>query len=302
MRPAPVDSRRRPLCHDSRVSQATRSRPRSRQRLDQLVVERGLAETRARAQALILAGKVRTGTGDGARLDRKAGDLVDAELAVSLVDIDPYVSRGGHKLAAALDAFGIDPAGLVCLDAGASTGGFSDVLLQRGAARVHAVDVGRGQLADRVARDPRVVVHDRLNARTLTADTLGEPIELAVIDVSFISLGLVLGPVASTLRARPTAPIVALVKPQFEVGKGGTDHGVVREPEAHRRVLDTVTRAAAGLGLGTRAVIASPILGPEGNREFLVHLQAGPGCAELSDRIDEAVGVPRPTAGDGGEP
>jgi 23S rRNA (cytidine1920-2'-O)/16S rRNA (cytidine1409-2'-O)-methyltransferase len=281
------------------VSQAARSRPRSRQRLDQLVVERGLAETRARAQALILAGKVRTGTGDGARLDRKAGDLVDAELAVSLVETDPYVSRGGHKLAAALDAFGIDPAGLVCLDAGASTGGFSDVLLQRGAARVHAVDVGRGQLADRLARDPRVVVHDRLNARTLTADTLGEPIELAAIDVSFISLRLVLGPVASTLRARPSAPIVALVKPQFEVGKGGTDHGVVRDPETHRRVLAAVTAAAAELRLGTRAVIASPILGPEGNREFLVHLQAGPGCAELSDRIDEAVGVPRPATGDG---
>jgi len=275
---------------------------RSRQRLDQVVVERGLADTRARAQALILAGKVRTGTGDGARLDRKAGDLVDADVAVSLVETDPYVSRGGHKLAAGLDAFGIDPAGLVCLDAGASTGGFSDVLLQRGAARVHAVDVGRGQLADRVARDPRVVVHDRLNARTLTADTLGEPIELAVIDVSFISLGLVLGPIGSTLRASPSAPIVALVKPQFEVGRGGTDHGVVRDPEAHRRVLDAVTATAAGLGLGTRAVIASPILGPEGNREFLVHLQAGPSCAEVGDRIDEAVGVPRPAAGDESAP
>ncbi len=275
---------------------------RIRQRLDQLVVERGLAETRARAQALILAGKVRTGTGDGARLDRKAGDLVDAEMAISLVEADPYVSRGGHKLAAALDAFGIDPSGLVCLDAGASTGGFSDVLLQRGAARVHAVDVGRGQLADRIGRDPRVVVHDRLNARILAADTLGEPIELAVIDVSFISLGLVLGPIASTLRARPSAPIVALVKPQFEVGKGGTDHGVVRDPEAHRRVLDAVTTAAAGLGLGTRAVIASPILGPEGNREFLVHLQAGPSCAEIGERIDEAIGVPGPAATDAAPP
>jgi 23S rRNA (cytidine1920-2'-O)/16S rRNA (cytidine1409-2'-O)-methyltransferase len=262
---------------------------RSRQRLDQLVVERGLADSRARAQALILAGKVRTGSGDGARLDRKAGDLVDAELPIGLVERDLYVSRGGHKLAAALDAFGIDPADLVCLDAGASTGGFSDVLLQRGAARVHAVDVGRGQLADRIARDPRVVVHDRTNARTLTADALGEQIELAVIDVSFISLTLVLGPVASTLRPRPTAPIVALVKPQFEVGKGGTDHGVVRDPEAHRTVLRRVAEAAAELGLGTRAVIASPILGPEGNREFLVHLQAGPSCAEIDERIDEAV-------------
>ncbi|HLO36457.1 MAG TPA: TlyA family RNA methyltransferase [Candidatus Deferrimicrobium sp.] len=268
---------------------------RSRQRLDQLVVDRGLADSRARAQALILAGKVRTGSGDGARLDRKAGDLVDADLAISLVEADPWVSRGGHKLAAALDAFGIDPAGLVCLDAGASTGGFSDVLLQRSAARVHAVDVGRGQLADRIARDPRVVVHDRTNVRTLTAATLGEPIDLAVVDVSFISLALVLGPIASTLR-RPSAPIVALVKPQFEVGRGGTDHGVVRDPEAHRAVLRRVAAAAAGLGLGARAVTASPILGPEGNREFLIHLQAGPGCAEIDERIGEAV-APPPTDG-----
>ena len=276
------------LCHDSRVSHATRNRPHSRERLDQLVVERGLAETRARAQALILAGKVRTGSGDAVRTDRKAGDLVDSELPIAVAERDPYVSRGGHKLAAALDAFEIDPAGLVCLDAGASTGGFSDVLLQRGAARVHAVDVGRGQLADRVARDPRVVVHDRLNARSLTAETLGEPIELAVIDVSFISLALVLGPIASTLR-EPFAPIVALVKPQFEVGKGATDHGVVRDPDAHRAVLGRIVETAAGLGLGTRAIIASPILGPEGNREFLVHLQSGPSCAEIDDRIAEAI-------------
>lgn len=283
-----MKSRRRRLCHDSRVSPTTAHR--SRQRLDQLVVERGLADSRARAQALILAGKVRTGDGDGARLDRKAGDLVEPGLTIRLVEADPYVSRGGHKLAAALDAFGIDPAGLVCLDAGASTGGFSDVLLQRGAARVHAVDVGRGQLADRIARDPRVVVHDRLNARALTAETIGEPVELAVIDVSFISLALVLGPIASTLRPWPSAPIVALVKPQFEVGKGGTDHGVVRDPEAHRTVVRRVAETAAALGLGTRVVIASPILGPEGNREFLVHLQTGPSCAEVGDRIDEAVG------------
>ncbi len=261
----------------------------SRVRLDQLVVERGLAETRAKAQALILAGKVRTGDGDAARTDRKAGDLVDAALAIALAERDPYVSRGGHKLAAALDAFGIDPRGLVCLDAGASTGGFTDVLLQRGAARVHAVDVGRGQLADRIARDPRVVVHDRLNARTLSADTLGERIELAVVDVSFISLGLVLGPIASTLRPYPSVPIVALVKPQFEVGRGGTDHGVVRDPAAHRAVLERIVEQASGLRLGTRAVIASPILGPEGNREFLVHLQSGPRCAEIDDRIAEAV-------------
>lgn len=278
------------------MSQATVRR--ARQRLDQLVVERGLADSRARAQALILAGKVRTGSGDGARLDRKAGDLVATDESISLVEADPYVSRGGHKLAAALDAFEIDPAGLVCLDAGASTGGFTDVLLQRGATRVHAVDVGRGQLADRVARDPRVVVHDRTNVRTLTSETLGEPIDLAVIDVSFISLGLVLGPIAATLRdAAGGSPIVALVKPQFEVGKGGTDHGVVRDPEAHRAVLRRIVEVAAGHRLGTRAVIASPILGPEGNREFLVHLQAGPGCAEIEERIDEAVGSAVAAAG-----
>jgi len=264
---------------------------RTRQRLDQLVVDRGLAETRSRAQALILAGKVRVGAGDGARLDRKAGDLVDPDVAIELAGEDPYVSRGGHKLAAALDAFAINPAGLVCLDAGASTGGFTDVLLQRGAARVHAVDVGRGQLADRIARDPRVVVHDRTNARALTAATLGEPIDLAVVDVSFISLALVLGPISSTLRAGPPSPpIVALVKPQFEVGKGATDHGVVRDPAAHRAVLERIAAAAVELRLGARDVIASPILGPEGNREFLIHLAWGPGCADIDARIAAVTG------------
>jgi 23S rRNA (cytidine1920-2'-O)/16S rRNA (cytidine1409-2'-O)-methyltransferase len=263
---------------------------RARQRLDQLVVERGLAETRSRAQALILAARVRTGAGDAARTDRKAGDLVDADLPIELVATEPYVSRGGHKLAAALDAFAIDPAGLVCLDAGASTGGFTDVLLQRGAARVHAVDVGRGQLATSVAADPRVVVHDRTNARHLTPDTLGEPVDLAVIDVSFISLRLVLGPIASTLRADGAQGIVALVKPQFEVGKGATDHGVVRDPVAHRGVLAEVAAAAAGQGLGTRDVIASPILGPEGNREFLAWFGRGPSCADLPAKIAAVTG------------
>ena len=270
---------------------------RVRVRLDQLVVDRGLAESRARAQALILGGKVRTGAGDSARVDRKAGDLVEIDLPIELVERDPYVSRGGHKLAAALDAFSIDPRDVVGLDVGASTGGFTDVLLQRGAARVHAVDVGRGQLADRVARDPRVVVHDRTNARTLGPDTLGEAVDLAVVDVSFISLALVLGPIASTLRVVPSEPlgratpaIVALVKPQFEVGKGGTDHGVVRDAAAHRAVLMRVVEQAADHRLGTRDVIASPILGPEGNREFLIHLAPGPGCAEIADRIAEVTG------------
>jgi 23S rRNA (cytidine1920-2'-O)/16S rRNA (cytidine1409-2'-O)-methyltransferase len=257
----------------------------SRQRLDQLLVERGLAETRSKAQALILAGKVRVGEGDRARTDRKAGDLLAADAAIALAEREPYVSRGGHKLVAALDAFEIDPAGLVCLDVGASTGGFTDALVQRGAARVYAIDVGRGQLAESLRRDERVVSMERLNARSLSEAALPEPIDLAVIDVSFISLALVLGPVAATLAPGSRPRIVALVKPQFEAGKGRTDHGVVRDPAVHREVLERVTSAARELGLGTLALIASPILGPEGNREFLVALHRGASCADLQDRI-----------------
>ena len=257
-------------------------------RLDQLLVERGLADSRARAQALVLAGKVRVGEGDSARMDRKPGDLVDVAIEVGVAAPDPYVSRGGHKLAAALDAFEIDPAGKVCLDVGASTGGFTDVLLQRGARRVYALDVGRGQLAESLRRDGRVVSIERTNARTLTSTSLPEPIDLVVIDVSFISLALVLPPVATTLAAPPNGAIVALVKPQFEAGRGRTDHGVVRDPVVHREVVDRVVATAAQAGLGARDVIASPILGPEGNREFLVHFGQGPGCSEIADRIREA--------------
>ena len=256
-------------------------------RLDQLLVERGLVESRSRAQALVMAGKVRVGDGDAARLDRKAGDLIAADVQVTVLEPSPYVSRGGHKLAAALDAFEIDPAGSVCLDVGASTGGFTDVLLQRGATRVYALDVGRGQLAESLRRDPRVVSMERTNARTLTAATLPEPVALVSIDVSFISLALILGPVGSALA--PGGAIVPLVKPQFEAGRGRTDHGVVRDPAIHREVLDAVVASAADVGLGTRAVIASPITGPEGNREFLLHLAPGPGCAEIADRIAEVV-------------
>ena len=266
----------------------------SRQRLDQLLVERGLAETRTRAQALILAGKVRVGEGDAARSDLKAGDLLPGDAAIAVAEPDPYVSRGGHKLAAALDAFEIDPAGLACLDVGASTGGFTDVLLQRGAARVYAVDVGRGQLAEPLRRDERVVSMERVNARTLTATTLPEPIDLAVVDVSFISLGLVLGPVGSTLRPGARARIVALVKPQFEAGRGRTDHGVVRDPAVHREVLERVIEAARGLDLGAQALIASPILGPEGNREFLVAFHHGVECADLAARIEAVTAVTAP--------
>ena len=225
---------------------STRKPPRIR--LDQLLVERGLAESRSRAQALVLAGAVRVGDGDAARGDRKPGDLLAADVPITVAQPDPFVSRGGHKLAAALDAFGIDPAGRVALDVGASTGGFTDVLLQRGATRVYALDVGRGQLAEALRRDPRVVSMERTNARTLTAASLPEPIGIATIDVSFISLALILGPVASTLG--PGGDIVALVKPQFEAGRGRTDHGVVRDPAIHREVLERTVDAARARGPG----------------------------------------------------
>jgi 23S rRNA (cytidine1920-2'-O)/16S rRNA (cytidine1409-2'-O)-methyltransferase len=251
-------------------------------------VERGLVETRSRAQALVMAGQVRVGEGDAARHDLKSGDLVDRAASVAVAGGREWVSRGAHKLIAALDAFAIDPAGLVAVDVGASTGGFTDVLLERGAARVYAVDVGYGQLAEKLRQDPRVVSMERVNARTLAPDALPEPVDMAVVDVSFISLGLVLGPVHSVLRGG-RGPIVALVKPQFEAGRADAKGGVVRDPDVHRRVLAEAVERAAALGLGTRDVIASPIRGPEGNREFLAWIAAGPACAEIGDRIEAAV-------------
>jgi len=250
---------------------------RTRQRLDQLVVDRGLAASRTRAQALILGAKIRTGTGDAARLDRKAGDLVDDDLPIELVERDPYVSRGGHKLAAALDAFGIDPRDRACLDVGASTGGFTDVLLQRGARRVYALDVGRGQLAEPLRHDERVISMERTNARTLTAETLPEPVTLVTIDVSFISLRLILASVATAMW-KEGGEIVALVKPQFEAGRGQVPGGVVRDPAVHRSTVEGVVAAARVTGLVPVDVIASPILGPEGNREFLLWIVV-PGSA-----------------------
>jgi 23S rRNA (cytidine1920-2'-O)/16S rRNA (cytidine1409-2'-O)-methyltransferase len=244
----------------------------SRVRLDQLIIDRGLSESRSRAQALLLGGKVRVGDGDGARFDRKPGDLVASDVAIEITQPEPYVSRGGHKLAAALDAFGVDPAGRVCLDVGASTGGFTDVLLQRGATRVYAVDVGRGQLSEALRRDSRVISMERTNARSLTAASLPEPVSLASVDVSFISLRLVLGPIASAFGAEG-GDLIPLVKPQFEAGRGETNAGVVRDPEVHERVLREVDEAARAAGLEPVASIASPILGPEGNREFLLHLR-----------------------------
>lgn len=214
---------------------------------------------------------MRVGAGDGARLDRKPGDLVADETIVEVVAPEPYVSRGGYKLAAALDAFGIDPAGRLCLDVGASTGGFTDVLLQRGASRVYALDVGRGQLAEALRRDPRVISLERVNARELHADSLPDLISLATIDVSFISLQLVLGPVSETFEDAG-GDLVALVKPQFEAGRAEAKGGVVRDSAIHARVLGEIADAAAARGLEPLDAIASPIRGPEGNREFLLRM------------------------------
>jgi 23S rRNA (cytidine1920-2'-O)/16S rRNA (cytidine1409-2'-O)-methyltransferase len=257
------------LCHDSAVA-ARPDRP-ARIRLDQLLVDRGIAASRAKAQALLLAGRVRVGDGDSARLDRKPGDLVDPSLEVGVVEPEPYVSRGGHKLVAALDAFGIDPTDRVCLDVGASTGGFTDLLLQRGARRVYALDVGRGQLAETLRSNPRVVSMERFNARELTSESLPEPVSLATVDVSFISLGLVLGPIAATFE-HGGGDLVALVKPQFEAGRSEVRGGVVRDPAVHDAVIGRVQALARRAGLAVRGTIPSPILGPAGNREFLLWL------------------------------
>ncbi len=261
-----------------------------RVRLDQLLLDRGLAETRSRAQALLMAGRVNVGSGDGARSTCKPGDLVEASVPIEVASPLPYVSRGGEKLAGALDAFAVDPAGLVCLDVGASTGGFTDLLLQRGAVRVHAIDVGRGQLAEALRRDPRVVARERTNARGLSPALLGEPVALAVIDVSFISLRLVLPPTAACLA--PGGRVVALVKPQFEAGRGRAPGGVVRDPAVHRAVLVAALDHARAAGLAPLGLVDSRLLGPAGNREFFLLARAAPGAAEAVDwaaRIAELV-------------
>jgi 23S rRNA (cytidine1920-2'-O)/16S rRNA (cytidine1409-2'-O)-methyltransferase len=234
-------------------------------RLDRLLVERGLAPTREKAQALIMAGAVLV---DG-RKAAKPGQPVDAESRIEVLEQPPFVSRGGLKLAAAIAHFGIRVASRICLDIGASTGGFTDCLLQRGAARVHAVDVGAGQLDWKIRNDPRVAVHEKLNARYLRPEDLGEPIDLAVCDVSFISATLILPAVAPLLQ--PAGEMVILVKPQFEVGKGQVGKGgIVREPELHQAACRRVDDAVRQLGFET-ALIESPILGAKGNREFLLH-------------------------------
>lgn len=244
----------------------------ARRRLDALLVERGLVETRSKAQALVMAGLVSSGE---RRLD-KPGMLLAEETPLEVKGREhPWVSRGGIKLAHGLEHFHVDPAGCICLDIGASTGGFTDVLLQRGAARVYAVDVGYGQLAAKLREDPRVVLRERVNARNLTRAEVPEPVDLIVCDASFIGLRTVL-PAALALAA-PRAILIALIKPQFEVGKGRVGkHGVVRDPALHREVCETI---AAWLGeqRGWRVegIAESPIRGPEGNVEFLICARKG---------------------------
>jgi 23S rRNA (cytidine1920-2'-O)/16S rRNA (cytidine1409-2'-O)-methyltransferase len=239
-------------------------------------VERGLAETRSQAQALLLAGQVWVGSGDAARRDRRPGEQVPLDVEISLEARARYVSRGGEKLAGALDAFGIDPGGLVCLDVGASTGGFTDCLLQRGATRVYALDVGRGQLAGSLRADARVVSLERTHAARLDPDAdeaiaLPERVDLAVADVSFISLTRLLRGMAA--HVVPGGDLVPMVKPQFELGPKQVPRGVVRDPADRRAAVSRVREHAEALGLEVLGEAESVLVGPAGNHEFFLHLR-----------------------------
>jgi 23S rRNA (cytidine1920-2'-O)/16S rRNA (cytidine1409-2'-O)-methyltransferase len=234
-------------------------------RLDRLIVERGLAESREKAQALIMAGEVRV---NGQKAS-KPGQPVESDCTIEMLSRPPYVSRGGYKLAEALRRFALDVAGKVCADIGSSTGGFTDVLLQNGAARVHAVDVGAGQLDWKLRTDARVVLHEGVNAREVTVEEIGERVDFLSCDVSFISVTLILPAVVSLLQ--PGGQMVILIKPQFEVGKGQVGKGgIVREPALHRAACERVERAVRESGFET-AIIESPIAGAEGNKEFLLY-------------------------------
>lgn len=256
-----------------------------KERLDVLLVERNLADTRTKARAYIMAGEV---TVNGQRVD-KAGTQVPRDAQIELATPMPYVSRGGYKLAGALEQFGVAVDGAVAADVGACTGGFTDVLLQRGAERVYAIDVGQGQLDWKLRQDDRVVVLERTNARYL--ETLAEPIDVAVIDVSFISLKLILPAVRKWLKDDGLA--VPLIKPQFEagpeqVGKGG----IVRDPDVRRAVLHDVLGWAEGAGWGVAGLIRSPIQGTDGNVEYLAALRPGAASADLSRLIDNVMTPP----------
>lgn len=244
-----------------------------KERLDVLLVSLGLAESRAKAQATIMAGEVYV---NGQKAD-KSGMEVDITSNVEVRgSACPYVSRGGLKLEKALRNFGVDPTGYVCSDSGASTGGFTDCLLQQGASKVFAIDVGYGQLAWKIRNDPRVVVMERTNIRYVTPEDLGEKLDLSVIDVSFISLSLVL-PVVKTLL-KPMGQVLCLIKPQFEAGRDKVGKkGVVRDAAVHEEVLQNFISLAKSLGFTIRNLTFSPVKGPEGNIEFLAHLSLQPG-------------------------
>lgn len=285
--PKPTASPRKPVtaASDTRVAVTDGARGETRAkvktRLDVLLVSRGLVAAREKAAGLILAGAV---TVDGQRVD-KAGALVAPGARLELAERQRFVSRGGDKLAHALDVFGVSPRGRVSIDVGASTGGFTHCLLERGATRVYAVDVGQGQLDPRLRADGRVVVMEKTNARSLPPDAFPEPPELATVDVSFISLEKVLPSVFAVLAARGEA--VALVKPQFEVGKGQVGKGgVVRDAAQHRGVITRVARFAVLHGWHVRGVAPSPLKGPKGNREFFLLLtKTGRTLSDLDDLV-----------------
>lgn len=243
-----------------------------KERLDVLLTEKGLCESRSRAQALIMSGEVYV---NGQKCD-KAGTQIDCEAEIEVRgNTCPYVSRGGLKLEKALRDFGVDPTGFVCSDSGASTGGFTDCLLQKGAKKVFAIDVGYGQLAWSIRTDERVVCMERTNIRYVKPEDLGEPLDLSVVDVSFISLKLVLPAIKALLK--PTGQILCLIKPQFEAGKDKVGKkGVVRDPAVHAEVLENFLALAAELELTVRNLTYSPVKGPEGNIEFLGHLSMLP--------------------------
>lgn len=243
-----------------------------KKRLDTTLVERVLAQSRQRAQALIMAGKVLVNQQPA----DKPGTMVSSEDEITVRGEDmPYVSRGGLKLERALEYFAIDVSGRVCLDVGASTGGFTDCLLQHGAEKVFSVDVGYGQLAWKLRQDSRVVVIERTNIRHMSADRIPEPVDLVTIDTSFISLRIVIPAILKFMA--DSAGIIALIKPQFEVGKGRVGKGgVVRDPELHREVNERLCDFFLQAGLVSRGIIPSPILGPKGNREFITYLLPNP--------------------------
>ena len=243
-----------------------------KERLDVLLLQRGLCDSRSRAQALIMSGEVYV---EGQKCD-KAGTSVDVEANIEVRGNScPYVSRGGLKLEKALRDFGVDPTDFVCSDSGASTGGFTDCLLQKGAKKVFAIDVGYGQLAWSIRTDPRVVCMERTNIRYVTPEQLGEPLDLSVVDVSFISLKIVLPAIKALLK--PTGQVLCLIKPQFEAGKDKVGKkGVVRDPAVHAEVLENFLSLAKELNFTVRNLTFSPVKGPEGNIEFLGHLSVLP--------------------------